>query len=208
MALTKEKNYFDLFIISVEYTCKTAQRFQEFVKNFDSIKDMDKEVQAIHNIEHEADQHFHAIYQQLNQSFITPIEREDILLLAQSIDDICDSIEAVAFSMYCLNITALKPDVLAFVDLIVRSCSELKVAILEFKKFKKSKILSEKILEVNYVEEEGDRLYHKILRELFKNPTDAIDVLKWREIYEKLETCLDSCENVADILDGILLKNS
>ena len=208
MANQKEKNYFDMFVTSVEFNVSIAKRLNQFVKTYDSFDDKEVEAQAIHELEHAADIHYHEIYEQLNKSFITPIEREDILTLAQAIDDVSDSVEDVAYSLYFLNIQSIRPEISAFADLIQKSCELLLIAVTEFKKFKKSKVLGEKILEVNLVEEEGDRLYHRMLRELFVSPGEPIDVMRLREIYEKLEHCLDSCESVADILDGIVLKNT
>ena len=205
----KENDYFEMFVKSVEFNCEIAAKLKELAGRYQAVSDMEKEVQALHTIEHNADIHFHTIYEHLNKEFITPIEREDILMLAQAIDNVSDSIEDVGYALYYLNIKELKSEFLPFTELIEKSCAALKVAIEEFKKFKKSKVLSEKILEVNHVEEEGDRMYYRLLHELFAGDTsNLMDVLKWREIYDKLEQCLDACENVADILEGIVLKNS
>ena len=205
----KENDYFEMFVKSVDFNCEIASKLKELAERYESVTDMEKEVQALHTIEHNADIHFHTIYEHLNREFITPIEREDILMLAQAIDNVSDSIEDVGYALYYLNIKTLKKDFLDFVDLTVKSTEALKIAMEEFKKFKKSKVLSDKILEVNYVEEDGDKLYYRLLHELFaKADIDVLDTLKWREIYDKLEQCLDACENVADILEGIVLKNS
>jgi len=205
----KENDYFEMFVKSVDFNCNIAAELKKLTKRYDSVTDMEAEVQALHTIEHNADIHFHTIYEHLNREFITPIEREDILMLAQAIDNVSDSIEDVGYALYYLNIKTLKNDFLLFVDLICKSTEALKIAMEEFKKFKKSKVLSEKILEVNFVEEDGDKLYYRLLHELFsKAENDVLDTLKWREIYDKLEQCLDACENVADILEGIVLKNS
>ena len=205
----KENDYFEMFVKSVDFNCEIASKLKELAERYESVTDMEKEVQALHTIEHNADIHFHTIYEHLNREFITPIEREDILMLAQAIDNVSDSIEDVGYALYYLNIKTLKKDFLDFVDLTVKSTEALKIAMEEFKKFKKSKVLSDKILEVKYVEEDGDKLYYRLLHELFaKADIDVLDTLKWREIYDKLEQCLDACENVADILEGIVLKNS
>jgi len=205
----KENDYFEMFVKSVDFNCDIAAQLKTLTTRYESVTDMEKEVQTLHTIEHNADIHFHTIYEHLNREFITPIEREDILMLAQAIDNVSDSIEDVGYALYYLNIKTLKPEFPAFVDLIVKSTEALKIAMEEFKKFKKSKVLSEKILEVNFVEEDGDKMYYRLLHELFaKTGDDVLDTLKWREIYDKLEQCLDACENVADILEGIVLKNS
>jgi len=206
---SKEKDYFEMFVKSVDFNCEIAEQLFALANRFESVTDMEQEVQALHTIEHTADIHFHTLYENLNKAFITPIEREDILMLAQAIDNVSDTIEDVGYALYYLNIKKLSPDFLLFVELIVKSCGALRIAIEEFKKFKKSKVLSENILEVNHVEEEGDKLYYKLLHNLFADDNaSTLDIVKWREIYDKLEQCLDACENVADILEGIVLKNS
>ena len=206
---SKEKDYFGMFVKSVEFNCEIARQLCALTERFESVTDMEQEVHQMHAIEHSADIHFHTIYEHLNKEFITPIEREDILMLAQAIDNVSDTIEDVGYALYYLNIKTLKPNFSEFVALIVKSCASLKIAMEEFKKFKKSKVLSEKILEVNHVEEDGDKLYYSLLHDLFANDnSDTLEIMKWREIYDKLEQCLDACENVADILEGIVLKNS
>ena len=107
-----------------------------------------------------------------------------------------------------LNITELRDDVKPFAALIIKSCDHLRSALIEFKQFKKSHDISQKIVDVNNIEEEGDRFYHKAVRRLHEEEKDALTIMKWREIYDKLENCLDACEDVADNLEGIILKNS
>ena len=205
MARVKEENYFDMFAVSVDFSCEIANKFMELVENY---TDVENKVVKIHDIEHRADQHFHKIFSQLSKSFITPIEREDILVLSQSTDNLTDAIEGLAFCFYMLNITELRDDVKPFAALIIKSCDHLRSALIEFKQFKKSHDISQKIVDVNNIEEEGDRFYHKAVRRLHEEEKDALTIMKWREIYDKLENCLDACEDVADNLEGIILKNS
>lgn len=205
MALKKEENYFDMFVVSVDFNCQIAGKLLELVDNY---TDIEKKVNEIHDIEHKADEHYHKIFSQLSKSFITPIEREDILSLSQSIDNITDAVEGLAFSFYMLNIKKLRPDIKPFAELIIKSCNYLKIAMNEFKQFKKSQTLNQKIVEVNNTEEEGDRFYHNAVRKLFSEEKDTREIIVWREIYDGLERCLDACEDVADNLEGIVLKNS
>lgn len=205
MASKKDDIYFDMFVTSVNYACQAADSLLDLVQDYTNIE---QKVEAIHDLEHAADEHFHLLFKHLSKAFITPIEREDILLLAQSIDSITDSIENVADRFYMLNVTHLPDDVQPFTRLIVKSCVELKTAMTEFQKFKKSKNLFAKILEVNNVEEEGDRFYKQAVRRLFEDPVDIAEAMKWRELYAAFEECLDACEDVADTIEGIVLKNS
>lgn len=201
----KNDDYFNMFVVSAEYTCTAANSLLDLITN---CTDIENKVNEIHRIEHEADIHFHKIFEQLNKSFITPIEREDILLLANNLDNITDSIEDIAYRFLMFDITTVSDEAIKFVDIIIRSCNELKIALTEFNKFKKSNIIAQKILEVNNCEEEGDRLYHSTIRKLFMNSKEPIEIMKWREIFEKMEDCLDSCEDTANALEGIIMKNT
>ena len=204
----KEENYFDMFVTSVAFSCEAAAALLEFAKGFDTCEDRAQKVSEIHAIEHTADGHYHDLFAQLSKAFITPIDREDILMIARSIDCVTDAIEDVAVSLYMLNIPAVRDDVVPMIELIVKSCCELKTAVDEFRSFRKSKQIFERILEVNNLEEEGDRVYQAAVRKLFSGEVTALDVIKWREIYRKLENCLDACEDVADNIEGVILKNS
>jgi Phosphate transport regulator (distant homolog of PhoU) len=201
-----EENYFDMFVTSANYACNAANSLLELAKDFTNVEE---KANALHEIEHAADQHFHKLYEQLMRSFITPIEREDILLLAQKIDDVIDLIEDIAYKFVILNITSLKDDVIPFINLIVSSCNMMKTALEKFKYFNKSKSISSIIHEISDLEEDGDTFYKDAVKNLFSSKSsDPLDTMKWREIYESLEHCLDACEDVADAMDGVLLKNS
>lgn len=202
---TKEENYFDMFITSVDFSLEAAEALLSLIKNY---TDVDKKVKDIHTIEHSGDMHFHKLYEQLMRSFMTPIDREDILLLAQKIDDVTDLIEDIAYKFVMFDIKILRPDVETFIGLIVKSCKLMKTAIIEFKNFSKSKDLSNKILQINDIEEEADTIYKNAVRALFTTNQEAVEIFKWRELYGTMENCIDACEDVADAMNGVILKNS
>lgn len=204
-----QDNYFDMLVQSAEYSCKCAEMLKDFVENYpEDMDEVRKAIGRIHEIEHAADLHFHELFSKLMKEFLPPIDREDILDLAQRIDDLTDAIEAVAQRMYMLNIQTLRPDLPEFVSLISLSCKDLKLALEEFKYYKKSSELSKRIRSVGDVEEEGDQLYQKAVNELFSNTSDPIEIIKWREIYHRMEDCLDDSSEVADAISGVILKNS
>lgn len=205
LVANKDDDYFKMFVISAEYTCTASKSLLDLVINY---TDIENKVNEIHRIEHEADIHYHKIFERLNKSFITPIEREDILLLANNLDNITDSIEDIAYRFLMFGIQNMRDEAIKFVEIIIRSCNELKTALTEFNKFKKSNVIAQKILEVNNCEEEGDKLYHSTVRKLFATCKDPIEIMKWREIFEKMENCLDSCEDAANALEGIIMKNT
>lgn len=207
MAKKKNYNYFDKFIELAGYSSKCAEILHETLVNFDPNK-MEERLVELHNIEHSGDLAKHELISQLATEFIAPIEREDIVSLSQEIDDITDAIEDVLIKMHMFNVTTIKPEVLEFSDLITKCCNALTIALKEFSNFKKSSTLTNKIIEVNQLEEAGDRLYYSTVRKLYVNSKDPIELLVWTEIYDYLEKCCDACEEAADVLESIVMKNS
>jgi len=201
----KDVNYFDLFIEGAKVCCKAATQLENLVKdNEDTIS----EISAIHDIEREGDHLYHTIYDHLNRSFITPIEREDILQISRYIEETIDTIDEVGIMFNMLSITEARPEAKELVSLIVQSCNALREATIEFKNFKKSKKLPPLLVEINRIEEEGDKLYQNAIKTLFSKETNTLDVIKWNKIFDTLEDVLDAAENVADVMEGTIVKNS
>lgn len=207
MARNKDYDYFKKFVEQVGYCSQSAGLLHEIVKQFNP-KLMEKNLKELHKIEHTADFKKHEMMQQLASEFIAPIEREDIVQLSQSIDDITDDIEDVLITMYMYNITRIKPEVLKFTSLISTCCAALQTAMQEFHNFKKSTTLMDKLIEVNRLEEQGDSLYLETVRQMYLNVTNPTELYIWSVIFEKLEKCADSCEHVADAVESICMKNS
>jgi predicted phosphate transport protein (TIGR00153 family) len=207
MARKKNYNYFDKFVELVDYSCKCAKTLNKTIANFD-VRMIDEKLEELHNIEHEADLKKHEMLTQLSKEFIPPIEREDIVNLSQEIDDITDAIEDVLIKIHMFNIRKLKPEVLKFTELLEKCCDALKIAMKEFSNFKRSSKLMEKVIEVNHLEEVGDKLYYSTVHELYVKSKDPIELLVWTEIFDHLEKCCDACEEAADVLESIVMKNS
>lgn len=207
MARKKDYNYFNKFVELVDYSCKCAEILHETLANF-NINTIEKKVHELHEIEHAGDLSKHELIEQLSTEFIAPIEREDIVSLSQEIDDITDEIEDVLIKVHMFNVASIKPEVLEFTSLITKCCNALKVALQEFSNYKKSSTLKAKIIEVNQLEEAGDRLYHSTIRNLYVNSKDPVELLVWTEIYNCLEACCDACEDTADLVESIVMKNS
>lgn len=207
MAKKKHYNYFEKFVELIDYSCQCADILHDTLLNFNAVS-LDNKVAEIHTIEHTADLAFHDMMKHLAQEFIAPIEREDIITLARRIDDITDSIEDVLIKMHMFNLKSVKPEVLKFTEIIVKSCYSLKVIMEEFAHYKKSTLLKDKIIEVNSLEEEGDRLYYSTIRNLFATSKDPIEILVWTKIYNNLEYCYDVCEETADTVELVIMKNS
>ena len=204
MAKTKEINYFEVFNNMGDCLIRSAKQLKDLMVDF---TDVTKKSDEVHAVEHEADELLHDMVTHLNKAFITPIDREDILQIGSRIDTSIDLIEDVANLFDVLSIQKIMPQAITFVELIVRSSEALSLAIYEFKQFKHSKRLNSLVIDVNKIEEEGDRLYRKIIKELYNSSLSVLDIIKWKEVYDNMESILDACEDVADMLEGLSVKN-
>ena len=207
MAKKENNYYFEAFAKGISYANDAAALLQSIFENFNSANSkflLDK----MHTIEHSADKVKHEMMERLAKEFLPPIEREDIVELAHTMDEVCDLIEDVVLRIYMYNVTRLRPDVADFAKLIVLCCTDLKSMFAELPNYRKSSVLSEKIREINSLEEEGDRLYVEATRRLYSEEADPIAIFTWTNIYDRLEKCCDGCEKVADTVELIILKNS
>jgi predicted phosphate transport protein (TIGR00153 family) len=207
MARKKDVNYFNSFVKLAEYSCQAADLLNEIMNNFqvDELKDKMKEM---HVIEHAGDEARHEMVKALAKEFITPIEREDIMAMADAIDNVTDTIEDVLMHMYMFNVKNVREDALKMTEIIVKCCKALKLALDEFHNFRKSKNLHELIVEINFLEEEGDRLFTESIRHLYVNCSDYLEVTAWDQTFHYLEKCCDSCEEVANVIESVMMKNS
>ncbi len=207
MSKKSDSYYFQNFIECVECGCQAAKMLEDNLNHFDTGLLQDK-LDELHRIEHDADKKKHEMMAVLVKAFITPIEREDIILLSQSIDEVTDKIEDVLIRIYINNVQQIRPEALAFIKVIIRCCEALKEVMEEFADFRKSKTLHGLIIEINALEEEGDRLFIESMRRLHAEVTDPTEIIAWREIYVYLEKCCDACEHVADVVESVIMKNT
>lgn len=207
MARKNSFDYFDGFIKLAEYSYDAAKLLDDILKNFD-VDTLQEKMKIMHEIEHTADLDGHEITRRLAKEFIPPIEREDIIMLIHEIDDITDCIEDVLLHMYMYNVKEIRVDAIKFSNLILLSCKELIETFKEFKNFKKSKEIHNKIIKINRLEEEGDNLYTEIVRKLHVTTNNAIDIMTWTIAYNRLEKCCDACEEAVNIVESIIMKNS
>ena len=207
MAKKQDSIYFKSFIKCTDLSCQAAHMLEETMANFD-VEKMADQMEAIHTIEHAADMEKHERLNTLIKAFITPIDREDIILLSQNIDDLTDNIEDVLIRIYYNNIRTIHPDALELMRIVCRCCEAVKVMMEEFADFRHSKKLHEQIIKINSMEEEADKVYIDSMHRLHTNCTDPMTVMTWREIYSYLEKCADACEHVADTVESVIMKNS
>lgn len=202
-----EYNYFEVFEKMVGYAGEAAQALKEAFDQFDPAH-VHKNIDLLHKIEHRADDEKHEMMKRLAREFITPIEREDIMMLAQEIDEVIDNTEDVLLRIYMFHIQKLRPEAPAFAKIILDCCTTLQKTMRQLPRFRKSDEIAESIVEINHLEEEGDRLYTESMRSLYGTCKDPLEIMTWTETFNRMEKCCDACEHVADVVEGIILKNS
>lgn len=207
MRRKNDVNYFDAFVELVQYSCQAAALLNDIMNNFKA-EELSKKMKEMHAIEHAGDEARHAIVKRLSREFITPIEREDIMAMSDAIDNVTDTIEDVLMRMYMYNVTSVRHKAIEMTAVIVKCCDALKTALDEFHNFRKSQKLHDLIIEINYQEEEGDRLYTEANRELFMSNSDFKEIAAWETTFHYLEKCCDSCEDVADVIESVIMKNT
>jgi uncharacterized protein Yka (UPF0111/DUF47 family) len=209
MAERKKRNfdYFDSFVRMVDYSCKAAYLLDNIVNNFNP-EEQHGNMEKMHAIEHDGDSERHVMIKRLLNEFITPIEREDIMALADAIDSVTDTIEDVVMRLYMYNVKQIYPQAKELTAIIVKSCEALRLALSEFRNFRKSSALHELIVNVNGLEEEADVIYQKAMRDLYTNSNDVMQVIAWDQTFDFLEHCCDACEEVANVMENIVMKNS
>lgn len=207
MAVKKNNDYFEMLVDLIRYSCDAASLLDNTISNF-RMSQIDSKIKEMHEIEHSADIRKHEMLNKLSKEFITPIERGDIIEVASEIDNLTDSIEDVLVRIYMFNISVMREEALEFSNLIVRICNETSTLIKEFRNFKKSSEISKIIININDLEEEGDRIYIKSIKGFYTAMMDSIYFITWKETFEYFEKCCDACEHIADGIESVIMKNS
>ncbi len=198
----KEVDYFKLFEEGMSYSLKAAEVLQHGFA--DGNIDL-AEIQKIKNIEHEADKHVHRCLKIIEEAFITPIDRSDILDLVKYIENVTDSIDEVSRRIYMMRVTHCDEYALKFVEYIVQACKKCTELMSTLKDYKKKlKKINELAIEVNNIEEAGDKLFTEAMRELFSSTNDPVSIIIKKDMFERFEDILDNCEDVADAAEKIM----
>lgn len=203
----KKFDYFNYFKEVSDIICEAAEHLNGALHNFNE-EDLQSEINIMHEIEHRADSAKHSMIELLAHEFITPIEREDIVALAQQLDTVVDNMEDVLLRIYMFNIKEIKVDAVEFSEVIIKCAKELNTVLTEFKNFKHSQTIGEKIVAVNNCESEGDKILVDGIRKLSLDESNEKDLFIWTDIYEHMEECLDACEDVTDIIESVIMKNT
>lgn len=207
MAKKPDSFYFDNYVACADLAVQAAELLTQIFENFDpaQIHDM---LNKMHAIEHAADKKHHEFEDALLTAFITPLEREDLDLMSCALDTVLDRIEGVVQRVYFTNIQSIHPDAIVIAHKVTDACRAMKDLMVELPNYRKSKTLRELVIQINTIESEADELYINAMRNLHVNGKDPLEVIAWRDVYAFLEYCADCCENVADVVDSIVMKNS
>ena len=162
----------------------------------------------MHELEHACDLKKHALTTALAQEFLPPIERDDLFRLSHVTDDLADCIDNALSFLYVAAIGTIRPDAIAFADLIIESSERVTELLREFANFKKSTKLKQLVIGLNEIEERGDRLFAEAVRKLSAESRSTREVIEWRDIYRNFENCFDAAEAIADNVESVVLKNS
>jgi len=202
----KEDKFYKLFLEAAQNVNEGAVILRE---SLDSLSDKELNVDKIETLEHNGDRLVNVVVKELNEAFITPIDREDIYSLIKKMDDILDLINSTMhrFLMYDINESTDESKLLA--DMIVECTKHILELMNGLNSVgTKAKCIKEIIISIHKTESEADRLFRKTVAELFKNETNAIEVIKWKEIYQILENTIDKCEKIANTIEGVVIKNA
>lgn len=207
MATKKGNDYFEMLSELVDYSCSAANLLYNTLLNFE-VNKIENKIEEMHKIEHSADLKKHDMMDKLLKEFITPIERGDIAELAHEIDNVTDAIEDILARIYMFNITSMRKEALDFANVIIKNCNELKGLMKEFRNYKKSQEIQKLIVNINGLEEEGDKLYIMSIRNLYTTSKDPIELMTWTDTFKYFERCCDACETAANVVESVIMKNS
>ena len=198
----RDRAYFDLFEEAGRNILRAASLLDEMLAGYPDTKALTEEITVC---EQEGDRITHDVIDRLNHSFVTPIDREDILALASALDDIVDFTEEVAVYLGLYKIEAPMDQAIKLAQVLKQAAVQISEAIPRLRGFRD---LSHYTVEVNRLENEGDRITREALASLFEGNIDPMVVIRWKDLFERLEEAIDASEHVANILEGIVIKNS
>ena len=201
----RNSSFYDIFEALAAKLLQSSELLVDMLQHFENV---DMKAGRIKEVEHESDELTHDLYRLINQTFVTPLDREDIAALAQRLDDVVDYVEAAATMIKIYGIQSPTQAARGLADITRMQNLQLQKALVLLRSKGQLKNILDFTREINRLENEADTLYLNAMAELFQGELDPIDVIKWRDIYESLESATDSCEDVAHVLEGIVLKHA
>ncbi len=201
----QESAFYPLLSETIGKIREAAEYFDKIVNDFTDVK---RKVSLLKDMELASDSQTHKVLATLNAAFITPFDREDIYQITKELDNIIDKIEEAGNRLSIFNITQMKPEAIKMAGLIVACTKELEKLFGGLDTLGKSDFLHTKIVEINRLENEGDVIHRSALEQLFATEKDPVEIIKWKNIYEILEEAIDVCEEVANLIEGLISKQS
>ena len=202
--IPQEKHFFELLEQQADVVLEGAEALLDLTKNFDRVAEKRDKIK---DIEHKGDELVHTTAEQLNKTFITPIDHDDLSKLTSRLDDVLDYIEAASHRMWSYEIKSIPPDMVKLAEIILASAKEVNHAIKDLRNVSRKNEIIQHCIEVNRLENMADDVTHVAVAGLFKG-RDVIELIKLKEIYEHLEMATDKCEDVADVIKDVFIKNS
>jgi len=200
--MPREEGFFDLFAKQADNVVVGAKALQAMLSHYTGVPE---QVQSVKAIEHEGDEITHGILTKLNQTFITPFDREDIHELCSQIDDVIDLIDAAASRFVLYRVDKVREGTLDLVKVLVSASVEVSAAVHSLSTPEKA---LKHCIEINRYENESDRICRTLIAKLFDEETNPVQIIKWKEIFEVIETAVDKCEDVANVIEGVILKSA
>jgi predicted phosphate transport protein (TIGR00153 family) len=203
--LPKQEKFYDLFEELINKIEEGGKLFLCMVENYEYPL---PKITKLKELEHEADVITHRTYEKMHKSFLTPLDREDIYALVNKMDSILDMIEASAARMSLYKVKKPTKVIIDQAKILNEAISKVKLIVYAMRDMKNSKMIIDACVEINTLENEGDIVLRTAMVDLFENEKDAIELIKWKEIFERIEEALDVCEDVSNIVEGIVLKHA
>jgi predicted phosphate transport protein (TIGR00153 family) len=203
--MPRDTAFFDLFDQAAEILAQTAQAYAHTTREYDR---RDHYIGQIRQYEHDCDSVVHATLGKLDKTFITPFDREDIHKLMKNMDDVIDEIDAAAKRLVIYRIKEPTTWLTQQTDVLSQSTRHVAMAVKRLRSFKKGNGMHDTIVEIHRLENVGDEINHSAAAELYSGAFDSLHVLKWKEIYDLTERAIDRCEDIADTIEAIVLKNT
>jgi len=203
--LPREDDFFGLFERHAALTVEGSREMQRLVQGGQNVRVL---AARIKEIEHETDVITHACVERLHKTFITPFDRDDIHRLITRMDDVMDYIESAAIAVMLYELVDMTDPARELADVLVRSTESVAVAVSGLRNVTQSQAILDACIEVNRLENEGDEILRGALADLFREAKDPLLVLKWKEVYEALENATDRCEDVANVIEGVVLEHA
>lgn len=200
--MPREESFFEMFTELAENINAGAKAMLTLLENFTNVG---VQVEVIKGLEHKGDTITHNLLTKLNQTFVTPFDREDIHELSSKIDDVLDLTDAAASRLVTYRVESVRPGVPELAKILVAATEEIVKAV---RVIEKQDHILDHCIEINRLENEGDRVSRALIAELFEEEKDPVQIIKWKEIIEVLETAIDKCEDVANVIETVTLKNA